>query len=60
MPTTLVSAYDTGNEITEPELVLIKDGQTSKYGYIPSYYCDEDGNVIAADERLEDDEALRR
>lgn len=55
MPATLVSAREDGSEIDEPKFIFIEDGPTSKYGYAPSLYYDEDGNVIEMDERLKED-----
>ena len=53
--TTLVSANGAVSEITEPEIVLLKEGETGKYGYIPAAFYDEDGNIVATDERLRND-----
>lgn len=69
MPATLVSANDTVSKtvepiieesrIAEPGIVFLKEGQASEYGYVPAYFCDEDGNVVSTDGRLKEDNSFQ-
>ena len=44
-----VPSSGTGEEIPEPKMISVVEGETSEYGLTPVYYVDENGNEVEPD-----------